>query len=188
MAKTVSPSGGAPASKSLLFMMIAITISFCVLFGAGLVTASRLIRSLQIREGSDKTTVRTPLGEFRLDKAKEVGPGLPVYPQANLVLPGGTSPHPLINDDHPQVVSSIFHTNSSREFVADWYLGHLSGEFVRLDAGAKSLPNSFRDSLISDGDIIFVGERGDQVRVVALFPDETGTRITLLRSAKQPTQ
>jgi hypothetical protein len=175
-------SEGAPASKSLLFMMIAISTGFCVLLGAGLVTASRLIRSLELRQGSDKSTVRTPLGEFRMDKTSQGGPGLPVYPQASLVLPGAASP-PLGTNDHPQVVSSMYHTNTTRDFVATWYREHLSPEFARQDPGPKSLPPSFAGSPIADDDIVFLGERGDQVRVVSLSADNTGTKITLLRSA-----
>lgn len=184
MGKMQSPSGGAPASKSLLFMMIAITCGFSVLLGAGLLTASRVIRSLQLRAASDKTTVRTPLGEFRLEKAKEVGPGLPVYPQASLVLPGEGAPVARAEGSQPQVVSSTYHTTSSREFVVNWYLEHLSAEFVRQGSGPKNVPGIFHDSHISDDDVIFVGERGDQVRVVSLASNDAGTTITLLRSAK----
>ena len=167
-------------------MMIAITCGFCVMLGVGLLMASRVIGALGLRAGSDKTTVRTPLGEFRVEKAKEVGPGLPVYPAAILVLPGAAAAHVLANDDQPQVISSMYHSNSSREYVANWYVEHLSPEFVRQDAGPKKLPEAFRDSRISDDDIAFVGERGDQIRVVALATDDMGTKITLLRSYTKP--
>jgi hypothetical protein len=186
--RTLSVSGGAPASKSLLFMMIAMTLGFCVVLGAALLTASRVIRSLRLRSGSDRSTVQTPLGEFRLEKAQQVGPGLPVYPQASLVVPGATGPVAVPKDNQPQVVSSIYHVNSSREFVVDWYGEHLSPEFVRQDAGPKSLPDAFHDSQISDDDVVFVGERGEQVRVVSLTADDTGTKITLLRSTKAAAQ
>lgn len=167
-------------------MMIAMTCGFCVLLGGGLLMASRVISALGVRAGSDKTTVRTPLGEFRVEKAKEVGPGLPVYPAATLVLPGAAAAHLPLNDDQPQVIASTYHTNSSREYVVNWYLEHLSPEFARQDSGPKKLPEVFRDSRISDDDIAFVGERGDQVRVVALALDDMGTKITLLRSYTKP--
>ena len=186
MAKSSSTSGGASSSKSLLFMMIAMTCGFCVLLGGGMLMASRVINALGLRAGSDKTTVRTPLGEFRVERAKEVGPGLPVYPAASLVLRGSAAAHLPLNDDQPQVIASTYHTNSSREYVANWYLGHLSPEFARQDSGPKKLPEAFRDSHISDDDIAFVGERGDQVRVVSLSTEDTGTRITLLRSYTKP--
>ena len=186
--RTLSASSGAPASKSLLFMMIAMTMGFCVLVGAALLTASRVIHSLRLRAGSDKHTVQTPLGEFRLQKAQDVGPGLPVYPEASLVLPGASDPLKLANGNQPQAVSSIYHANASREFIVDWYVEHLSPEFVRQDAGPKSLPDVFHDSHISDDDIVFVGERGDQVRLVSLTSDNTGTTITLLRGAKPAIQ
>jgi hypothetical protein len=186
MAKSSSVSGGGPSSQSLLFMMIAMTIGFCVLLGGGLLMASRVINALGLRSGSDKTTVRTPLGEFRIEKAKEVGPGLPVYPAATLVLPGAAAAHLSVDDDQPQVISSTYHTNSSREFVVNWYLEHLSPEFVRQDSGPKKLPSAFHDSRISEDDIAFVGERGDQIRVVVLSVNDTGTKISLLRSYTKP--
>jgi len=167
-------------------MMIALTCGFGVLLGGGMLMASRVIAALRLRAGSDKATVRTPLGEFRLEKAKDVGPGLPVYPAASLVLPGSEAAHVPLGDDRPQVIASTYHTNSSREFVVNWYLEHLSPEFARQDTGPKNLPPAFRDSRISDADIAFVGERGDQVRVVALALDDMGTRITLLRSYTKP--
>ena len=186
MAKSSSASGGGSSSRSLLFMMIAMTCGFCVLLSGGLLMASRVINALGVRAGSDKTTVRTPLGEFRLEKAKEVGPGLPVYPAATLVLAGAATTHLPLNDDQPQVLTSTYHTNASREYVANWYLEHLSPEFARQDSGPKKLPEALRDAHISDGDIAFVGERGDQIRVVALALDEMGTKITLLRSYTKP--
>ena len=149
--------------------------------------ASRVIHSLQIRAEGDKTTVRTPLGDFRVEKAAEVGPGLPVYPQSSLVMPGGQA-HTLLNDNQPQVLTSTYHTNSSREYVVNWYVEHLSPEFVRQDAGPKNLPEVFHDSHISDDDITFVGERGDQFRLVSLTAEDMGTKIVLLRSAKPASQ
>jgi hypothetical protein len=47
------------------------------------------------------------------------------------------------------------------------------------------LPEAFRESHISEDDIAFVGERGDQIRVVVLGSDSMGTKIALLRSAKE---
>jgi len=186
MAKSGSASDGASSSKSLLFMMIAMTCGFSILLGGALLMTSRVINALGLRVGSDKTTVRTPLGEFRVEKAREVGPGLPVYPAAALVLRGSADAHVPLDDDRPQVMASTYHANASREFVANWYLEHLSPEFARQDSGPKKLPPALRDSQISDEDIAFVGERGDQVRAVSLATEDTGTKITLLRSFTKP--
>ena len=43
-------------------MMIAMTLGFCVLLGGGLLMASRVITAMGLRAGSDKATVRTPIG------------------------------------------------------------------------------------------------------------------------------
>jgi len=181
-------TGESSSSKSLFFMMAAMFCGFAILLSAGLLMTSRVIHALQLHSESDKTIVRTPLGDYRVEKAQEVGPGLPVYPQATLVLPGGEPVHPPANVNHPQVVTSTYHTNSSREYVANWYLGHLSPEFVRQDPGPKNLPEAFQESPITEADIIFVGERGEQVRLVCLTTDDMGTKISLLRSAKQQSQ
>ena len=167
-------------------MMIAMACGFSILLGGALLMTSRVINALGLRAGSDKTTVRTPLGEFRVEKAREVGPGLPVYPAAALVLRGSADAHVPLDDDRPQVMASTYHSNASREFVANWYLEHLSPEFARQDSGPKKLPPALRDSQISDDDIAFVGERGDQVRAVSLATEDTGTKITLLRSFTKP--
>ena len=187
MARSAS-SGESSSSKSLFFMMAAMFCGFAILLSAGLLMTSRVIHALQLHSESDKTIVRTPLGDYRVEKAQEVGPGLPVYPQASLVLPGGEPVHPPANVNQPQVVTSTYHTNSSREYVINWYLGHLSPEFVRQDPGPKNLPEAFQESPIIEADIIFVGERGEQVRLVCLTTDDMGTKISLLRSAKQPSQ
>ncbi len=187
MARSAS-SGESSSSKSLFFMMAAIFCGFGILLSAGLLMTSRVIHALQLRSEGDKSIVHTPLGDYRVEKAKEVGPGLPIYPQASLVLPGGAPVRLPANDNQPQVVASTYHTNSSREYVADWYLGHLSPEFVRQDPGPKNLPEAFQKSHITEADIIFVGERGAQIRLVCLATEDMGTKITLLRSAKQPSQ
>jgi hypothetical protein len=187
MAKGSSTSGDASSSKSLLFMMIAMTCGFCILLGGGLLMASRVINALGLRASSDKGTVRSPLGDFRMEKASAVGPGLPVYPQSTLVLPGAEAARVAAVADQPQVVSSTYHSNASREYVVTWYLEHLSPEFARQDSGNKNLPAAFQNSSISEDDVTFLGERGDQVRLVALAQEDTGTKITLLRFSKPPT-
>jgi hypothetical protein len=186
MARSSASSGESSSSKSLFFMMAAMFCGFAFLLSAGLLMTSRVIHALQLRSEGDKSIVRTPLGDYRVEKAQDVGPGLPVYPQASLVLPGGGPIHPPANVNQPQVVTSTYHTNSSREYVANWYLGHLSPEFVRQDLGPKNLPEAFQESHITEADLIFVGERGDQVRLVCLTSDDMGTKISLLRSSKQP--
>jgi hypothetical protein len=102
------------------------------------------------------------------------------------VLPGADAARAATETggDQPQVVSSTYHTNSSREFVVNWYVEHLSAEFARQDSGPKKLPEEFRNSHISDDSVTFVGERGDQIRLVDLAEDDGGTKIMLLRSAK----
>src|SRR5882762_4386585 len=99
MAKSSSASSGGPSSQSLLFMIIAMTCRFCVLLGGGLLMASRVISALGLRSSTNKKTVNTPLGEFRMEKAKKIGPGLPIYPAATLVLPDAAAAQLSANND-----------------------------------------------------------------------------------------
>src|SRR5260370_35414705 len=146
MANSSSASDGGSSSKSLLFMMIAMTSGFCILLGGALLMTSRVINALGLRAGTDRATVRTPLGEFRVEKAREVGPGLPVYPAASLVLRGSADARLPPDDDRPQVIASTYHSNAPREFVATGYLEHFSPEVARQHTGPNKLPEAFRAS------------------------------------------
>src|SRR5260370_24698055 len=125
MAKSSSASDGGSSSKSLLFMMIAMTSGFCILLGGALLMTSRVINALGLRAGTDRATVRTPLGEFRVEKAREVGPGLPVYPAASLVLRGSADARLPLDEDRPQVIDTTYHSNASPAYAPPWYLEHL---------------------------------------------------------------
>jgi hypothetical protein len=180
-----SGSDAAFFSKSLFLMMVAIFGGIALLFGGGMFIASRVIHAMGLRATSDKTTVRTPIADFRIQKRDEVGPGLPVYPRASLVVPGQDAALAVSGDDQPQIVYATYHTNDSREFVLDWYAGHLSPDFVRHNAGVEPLPETLREARIPGNDIAFLGERGNQIRIVALTEDSTGTKITLERTSKR---
>jgi hypothetical protein len=72
--------------------------------------------------------------------------------------------------------------------VDSWYAKHLSTEFQRHDAGEKPLPEVFQNVRVSDSDIAFVAERGQQVRIVTLSLDAGGTKIELIRLDKPSEQ
>jgi hypothetical protein len=179
-----SASGNSSSSKSLMWMMIGLFVGLAVLLAAGLFLASRVVRSLGLTAASAKDTVRTPGGSFRLEKETEVGPGLPVYPRASLVVPGDDEATAAIKQAQNGIQTSTYHTTDVRDFVDEWYGKHLSPEFTRRDAGAKPVPAIFNDTSVSDSDITFVAERDQMVRVVALSLDSGGTKISLIRFSK----
>jgi hypothetical protein len=109
---------------------------------------------------------------------------LPVYPDAGLVLPGGNSPA-VPKNKQSDVYAATYYSSDPSEFVVTWYTKHLGPEFTRATSADQEIPAILRDASIADNDITFVGERGDQIRIVAIATDANGTKITLLRSTKR---
>jgi hypothetical protein len=182
-----SASGNSSQSRSLLWMMIGFFAATAVLLGGGFLLVNRVVRSVGLNAASnEKNTVRTPGGSFRLQKADQVGPGLPVYPHASLELPDAASAGTSIKEAQAGVNVSTYHTADIRDFVDSWYIQHLSPEFKRRDSGDKPVPEIFKNANVSDSDIAFVAERGDQIRIVALTLDEGGTKISLIHVDKSP--
>ena len=82
-----SASGESSSSKSLMFMTIAVFFGLSCLLGGGLFLANRVVRSIGLVAATSRDTIRTPAGSFRIEKQNDVGPGLPVYPNTEMVLP-----------------------------------------------------------------------------------------------------
>jgi hypothetical protein len=182
-----SSAQSASGSKSILWMMVALVCGLVILMGAGMLMASRIISALRVGAASDKAVMRTPLGDFRLERANEVGPGLPIYPHATLVMPGAEAvPAKSINaQSQTQALRTVYHTKDDRDFVVNWYAQHVATEFTRHDPNQEPVPDLLREAGVSGRDVSFFGERNDQVRVVAISSDPTGTTITLSRFNKK---
>jgi hypothetical protein len=179
-----SVSGSSSVSKKLMWMMIALFAGMAVLLGGGLFMAGRVVRSMGLAASAPKDTVKTPVGSFRLEKADQVGPGLPVYPRSSLELPGENAAAEAIKDSQTGMSNVTYHTTDTRDSVDGWYSKHLSPQFTRHDAGEKPTPDIFHDARLSDSDIAFVAEHGSQVRIVALSLDSAGTKISLIHFDK----
>jgi hypothetical protein len=176
-----SSQGNSSSSKSLLWMMLALFAGIGVLLGGGMFLASRVVRSLGLSASTDKDTLRVPGGSLRLQKESEMGPGLPVFPGATLVLPDEQTTKEELKQAGSGLSTVVYHAADSRAVVDNWYAGHLGPEFARHDAGENRLPEIFRDARVSGSDIAFVAERGRQVRIVELSLDSEGTKISLTR-------
>jgi hypothetical protein len=176
-----SPTG-ATYSKSLFWMMTALFLGLGALLGGAFYTASRILSVIQVPAGGDSPAVHTAGGDFRVQRPNVVGPGLPIYPGAQLVLP---SENTGSNGYEPRLETATYHTNDLRALVDSWYLEHLSADFVRHDAGIEPVPEPLRAAHISRGDVAFLGERGNQIRMVVLVEDSSGTRITLERTSRR---
>ena len=180
MAQTTA-TGESSSSKSLLWMMIAFFVGLGILLGGGIFLASHISKMAGIAASMNKDTRRTPGGSFRLEKESAVGPGLPLYPHASLIVPGESGAGEAAQNAKNGIEEVKYHSTDTRESVDGWYAKHLGGEFVRHDAREKPLPDVFQNVRVSDSDIAFVAERGQQVRIVALSLDAGGTKISLIR-------
>jgi hypothetical protein len=175
-----SVSGSSSVSKKLMWMMIALFAGMAVMLGGGLFMAGRVVRSMAMSASTPKDTVKTPVGSFRMEKADQVGPGLPVYPRSSLELPGESAAAEAIKENQSGIDSVSYHSGDTRESVDEWYAKHLSPQFTRHEAGEKPTPQVYTNANLSDTDIVFLAEHGDQVRLVALSVDPTGTKISLI--------
>jgi hypothetical protein len=179
-----SSSGNSSSSKSLMWMMIGLFTGLAILLASGLFVASRVVGSMGLSAASPKDTVRTPGGNFRLEKETEVGPGLPVYTRSSLIVPDDAAAAAAVRQAQSGIETSTYHSNDTRDLVDQWYRKHLSPEFTRRDAGERPVPAIFSEARISDNDIAFVAEREQMLRIVALSEDSGGTRISLIRFSK----
>jgi hypothetical protein len=178
------PTSDDSSSSNLVWMLVALSCGIMILLGAGIFTASRVIRVMQLRAMGSRVSLRTPAGDFRVQKPNEVGPALPVYPDASLVLPQGDIRSAIAESKKDDVETATYHANVSSDLVDSWYSEHLSREFVRNDATVRPRPEVLRRAGVPDNDIAFIGERDHQIRIVDIAQDPAGTDITLLHFAK----
>ena len=176
------------STRSRFWMTAALASGMVFLIGGAIFMISRVGHALQMPAGGDELTLRTPTGDWRVERPNEVGPGLPVYPDAKLVLPDQRSRPAAPKNNQAPAQTATYYTNDPGEFVDDWYMKHLGSEFVRSDSAARAIPGAPSDLQISSTDVTFVGERGDQVRIVKIAQDSTGAKIMLARYTKREVQ
>jgi hypothetical protein len=179
-----SVSGNSSASKSLMWMMVALFGGLALLLGAGVFFAGRVIKAMGLSVSSSKEAVRTPNGSLRVEREAQVGPGLPVYPRGSLIVPDDEDARERIKEALENVDIVMYQTIDTRDLVDAWYQKHLSPEFARHDAGEKPTPEIYKDAHVGEDDIAFVAEREGKVRVVTLTLEPNGTRISLVRLQK----
>src|SRR5271156_5598979 len=127
-----SISGDSSSSKSLMWMMLALTVGLGAMLGGGLFIANTLLHSMGLAAAtSNKNTLRTPIGSFRVESQDQIGPGLPVYPRATLQMPRSDSTGEAIQEAQEGVSAVTYHTTDDRDAVDTWYAQHLSTEYTR---------------------------------------------------------
>jgi hypothetical protein len=166
-------------------MMLAMVCAVGILLGAGIAVSSRVLSSMSSPAGAGSLTAHTATADFRVEKLNDVGPGLPLYPHAVLLLPGTEGGEATPQKPHVQLQTTGYYTEDMRDLVDSWYLQHLGTEFVRHKVGDPQAPDELSEVTVPSDSVVFVGKRGDQVRLVTLTSNSSGTRITLVRFAKR---
>ncbi|HXN51908.1 MAG TPA: hypothetical protein VN943_08230 [Candidatus Acidoferrum sp.] len=173
------------SSNSLFWMMVAVVSAVVILVGAGVFASSRVISSMASRAGAENLTVHTPTADFRVEQLNDIGPGLPLYPRAVLLLPGTIVDETMPQSTHARLQTTAYYTDDTRDLADSWYLQHLSAEFARHKVGDPQPPDELSEVIVPVDSVVFVGKRGDQVRMVTLTSNSSGTRITLVRFTKR---
>jgi hypothetical protein len=174
-------SSGPSSSKSLMWMTAALFGGMAVLLGGGLFVAGRVVRSVGLGASAGPNTMKTPGGGFKLEREKEVGPGIPMYPHSALIVPGESDAMKAAQDANHNITRVIYHSGDPRTMVDQWYQDHLSNVFERHDTGQLPMPDVFRDARVSGDDITFLAEKNSHTRIIALTAEGEGTIITLIR-------
>jgi hypothetical protein len=177
-------TSGNSSSKSLMWMTAALFAGMGVLLTGGLFLAGRVMRSMGIRSSLGSTTVQTKQGTYRLEREREVGPPVPMYPGAALVVASDETTAQDAKDAENGMTRVLYQSGDARDVVDQWYGDHLPKEFRRHDAGESPLPDIFRDARVADSDIAYAAERGGHTRILTLSLDSAGTKITIIRIDK----
>ena len=179
-----APASGSSSSKSLLWMTGALFGGMAILLFGGLFLAGRVVRSISISNSVGSGTMKTASGGLKVEREKEVGPGIPMYPHSSLIIPGERDAAQAARDAENNVTRVLYHSPDPLGIVDGWYQEHLQNIFQRRDAGQLPLPDYFRELRLSGDDVTFLAEKDAHTRVIALTMEDNGTLITLIRIEK----
>ncbi|HUI75423.1 MAG TPA: hypothetical protein VLX32_10775 [Candidatus Acidoferrum sp.] len=176
-----SVSGGSSSSKSLMWMTAALFAGMAVLLVGGLFLAGRVVRSYGIRASLGSTTVQTKQGTYRLEREREVGPAVPMYPHASLVVPDDDAAVQAAKDAENGIARVTYESDDSRDFIDKWYQDHLPQGFERHDAETPRT-EILMAAGVQDSDIAFGATKNGHTRVVVLSEMTGGTtKISIVR-------
>ncbi|HUL14765.1 MAG TPA: hypothetical protein VLV88_02120 [Terriglobales bacterium] len=181
MAEGSVSGSGSSSSKSLMWMTAALFAGMAVLLTGGLFLAGRVVRSYGIRASLGSNTVQTKQGTYRLEREREVGPAVPMYPHASLVVPGDDEAAQAAKDAQNGIARVIYESDDSTEFIDKWYQDHLPQGFERHDA---ETPRSeiLTAAGVRDNDIAFDATKNGHTRVVVISELMGGTtKISIVR-------
>lgn len=173
-------TGNSYSSKSLLWMTVGLFASMGILLGGGFYLAGRVMRTAGLVGTNDGKTMHTPLGSLRIEREKQMGPIMPIYPSGTLIIP---DPHEALKqavEAKNGVTRTTYQADDDPDFVDKWYQDHLPAEFKRRGSGDSVMPEVFAQLKIPDTTVAFIADRSGHTRVVTLTPDTRGVQISLI--------
>jgi hypothetical protein len=174
-------TGSSYSSKSLLWMTLGLFFAMGVLLGGAFFLGGRAMRSAGLVSANDGKTAHTPLGSLRIEREKELGPTLPLYPNGTLVIPDQHEALKQAQEARSGITRTLYQADDDPDLVDHWYQDHLTAEFKRRGPGESLMPEVFKQLNISDSTVAFLADRKGLIRVVTLVPDSRGVQITLIR-------
>ena len=174
-------TGNSYSSKSLLWMTLGLFGSMGVLLGGSFFLAGRVMRSAGLVSSNDGKTMHTPLGSLRIEREKQIGPILQVYPNGTLVIPDQHEAFKEAQEARSGITRTVYQADDDPDLVDRWYQDHLSAEFKRRGLGESLMPDIFKQLNIANSTVAFVADRSGLTRVVALVPNPRGVQISLIR-------
>jgi hypothetical protein len=174
-------TGSSYSSKSLLWMTLGLFFAMGVLLGGAFFLGGRAMRSAGLVSANDGKTAHTPLGSLRIEREKELGPTLPLYPNGTLVIPDQHEALKQAQEARSGITRTLYQADDDPDLVDHWYQDHLTAEFKRRGPGESLMPDVFKQLNISESTVAFIADRKGLIRVVTLVPDSRGVQISLIR-------
>ena len=174
-------TGSSYSSKSLLWMTLGLFFAMGVLLGGAFFLGGRAMRSAGLVSANDGKTAHTPKGSLRIEREKELGPTLPLYPTGTLIIPDQHEALKEAQEARNRITRTLYQADDDPDLVDHWYQDHLSSEFKRRGPGESLMPEIFKQLNISDSTVAFIADRKGLTRVVTLIPDSRGVQISLIR-------
>ncbi|MBS1841627.1 MAG: hypothetical protein JSS69_00820 [Acidobacteria bacterium] len=174
-------TGNSYSSKSLLWMTVGLFGAMGVLLGGSFFLAGRVMRSAGLVSSNDGKTMHTPLGSLRIEREKQIGPILPVYPTGSLVIPDQHEALKEAQEAKSGITRTVYQADDDPDLVDHWYQEHLTAEFKRRGPGESLMPEIFKQLKVSESTVAFAADRNGLARIVTLIPNARGVQISLIR-------
>jgi len=180
-----------PESKSnFLWWVLGLFCAGVVILAlSGLVVAAYLARYAQVNRTAARVEIRTPVGQLTVAKNHAQETGLPLYPGASAIESKQAGIEFTTPEDERVVIAAAHYTTSDPfERVDAWYRERLGPDFVRESSGPHVHKVVVQGVHTGPGDIAFISDKDDLVRVVAIKKRWKGVEIALARVGKQEAQ